>query len=140
MQVVVEKIKRTIKILKRVISRNKKTILIYLCIGVCLYLRIKYFPRMMQSSDFLNLLKKNRIDNVSTLDNNMVFFKYPNSNKQFFCHYFIQNMDNFNKELHDRGIKFINYSNYYAFVINPIYQLNSLVVLMAYKLSSTVKK
>jgi hypothetical protein len=125
MQNFYEKIKKAFRFISKIVLNNK-TLLISL--GVLLVLKIKYLPKHVTSTEFIHLLKSNKITSLSTLDKTMVVFKIQGQVRNFYSHYFIEKMDKFNTDLLNKNVNFTNYSDIFAFLNNPVYNYNISVI------------
>jgi len=90
-----QKVEETMHFLFRLLF-NKK----FLIFGLCslFYLRIRYFPIEINTSDFLKFIELSAIRSLCTLGNRLVLFK-DNKENNFLCNYYVQDSDKFNNML-----------------------------------------
>jgi hypothetical protein len=135
MQEILKKLKRVLKVIYGLVI-NKKTLI--LTLGLFVYLNLKNHPKEVFSSDFLNLLKSQQLSSVTTYNKNFITFTQKNSFEKYFCHYFIQDMDNFNFLLNKNSINFTNLSDPFALLKNPIKRLYFSIFALSFATTSYI--
>jgi hypothetical protein len=135
MQEILKKLKRVLKAIYGLVF-NKKTLI--LTLGLIIFFKFKYFPKEVNSSEFLNLLKSKQLSYVTTYEKNFITFTQIKSLEKYFCHYFIQDMDKLNSELSKNYIPFKNLSKLSGFIENPQNQLFLSISAFSYFTSSYV--